>query len=198
MFWIGYLIGCLLIGAICYAIMQNKGYEQPTGWFFAGFFLGLLGLILVLVQPKQEQKPIKPTASSLAQESAMRAGVVRCKSCGATNSSSSYHCQSCGAKLSIAVIAQTTGKEGQWRCKCGVMNYPYETSCHRCGEKKPFSSKLDTRPSSAAVPSVSPASSQVPPQKSITEQLEELKKLQEQGLITETDFEAKKKQILNI
>ena len=126
MFWIGYLIGCLLSGAICYAIMQNKGYEQPTGWFFAGLFLGLLGLILVLVQPKQEQKPIKPTGSSLAQESAMRAGTVRCKSCGATNSPSSYHCQSCGAKLSKAVIAQTTGKEGQWRCKCGVMNYPYE------------------------------------------------------------------------
>jgi hypothetical protein len=37
-----------------------------------------------------------------------------------------------------------------------------------------------------------------PAQKSITEQLEELKKLQDQGLITETDFDAKKKQILGI
>lgn len=193
MFWIGYLIGCLLIGAICYAIMQNKGYEQPTGWFFAGFFLGLLGLILVLVQPKQEQKPIKPTASSLAQESAMRAGAVRCKSCGHLNSSSAKRCEKCGTSL---LSFGNSGREDNWKCSCGALNYSYETSCHRCGKSKSDCKPIKRRPVSK--PAVSQTPTAAPAQKSITDQLEELKKLQEQGLISEADFEAKKKQILGI
>lgn len=197
---VGGLIWCLIWGFVTKAIMKGKGYENTGSWFICGFLLGIIGVIIAACQTNLNYVNYQNHSgnSGNTTQPPINAGsksTTVCKSCGATNSSSSYHCQSCGAKLSKAVIAQTTGKEGQWRCKCGAMNYPYETSCHRCGEKKPFSSKSESKTASSTS---SPVTSQVPAQKSITEQLEELKKLQEQGLITEADFEAKKKQILNI
>lgn len=189
---IGYAIGCIIAGLITVAIMKGKGHENAGVWFWCGFFLGLIGIIIAACQTNLNYVNLQNRSNNSRNTGASDSNyssrsTIVCKSCGATNSSSSYHCQSCGAKLSKAVIAQTTGKEGQWRCKCGAQNYSYETSCHRCGEKKPFKSASESK---AAAP--------VPVQKSITEQLEELKKLQDQGLISEADFEAKKKQILGI
>ncbi len=161
LYWVlGILIWGLIWGVVTRSVSSSKGYNDGFAW---GFFLGIIGLIVVACRPDNRSNY------------SYRAGTIVCTACGATNSSSSFHCQNCGAKLAPATLAQKTGKEGQWRCKCGAQNYSYETTCHRCGEKK------------------SEASS-----KSITEQLEELKKLQEQGLITEADYESKKKQILKL
>lgn len=198
---VGGLIWCLIWGFVTKAIMKGKGYENTGLWFICGFLLGIIGVIIAACQTNLNYVNYQNHSgnSGNTTQPPINAGsksTIVCKSCGATNSSSSYHCQSCGAKLSKAVIAQTTGKEGQWRCKCGAMNYPYETSCHRCGKSKSDCTPIKRSPVSN--PAVSQTPTAAPAQKSITEQLEELKKLQEQGLITETDFEAKKKQILNI
>ena len=50
MFWFGYLLGCIISGAICVAIMNGKGHTDNTGWFFCGFFLGLIGIIIAACQ----------------------------------------------------------------------------------------------------------------------------------------------------
>lgn len=195
----GIIIGCLLCGAVCYAIMQNKGYEQPTGWFFAGLFLGIIGIILVLIQPNETTSTSYSQSSTSSRPSYSSSGygsrsTVVCTACGETNSSSSTHCQKCGSRLnkpSLPILS----KEGSWKCKCGAMNYSYETSCHRCGEKKsnkPAIVKENAPTSPAQVKAMAQKD------KTIAEQLEELKKLKEQDLITEADFEAKKKQILGI
>lgn len=44
MFW----IIALILGVICAAIANSKG-RSAIGWFFIGFFFGILGLIIVLV-----------------------------------------------------------------------------------------------------------------------------------------------------
>ncbi len=199
MFLAGYIIGCLLCGAICYAIMQNKGYEQPTGWFFAGLFLGIIGIILVLIQPKETTSSSYSQSSTSSRPSYSSSGygsrsTVVCTACGETNSSSSTHCQKCGSRLNKPSLP-ILNKEGSWKCKCGTMNYSYQTSCQRCGEKKPFKS-ANTNEKTPTSPAQVKAMAQK--EKSIAEQLEELKKLKDQGLITEADFEAKKKQILGI
>ncbi len=195
---VGGLIWGLIWGLVTRAIMKGKGHDSTVGWFFCGFFLGLIGVIIAACQTNLNYINMNRnnygggygSAPTPPSNYGSRSTVV-CKSCGATNSSTSYHCQSCGAKLSPAISAQDTGKKGQWKCECGALNYPYETSCHRCGKQKPFM-KTESTAKPAAAPTPKPA------EKSITEQLEELKKLVDQGLITEADFEAKKKQILGL
>ena len=51
----------LIFGIICAAIAGSKG-RSVIGWFFIGFFFGLLGLIIVLVLPnlkEAEQKELQ-------------------------------------------------------------------------------------------------------------------------------------------
>ena len=45
-------------GAITAIIANNKG-RSAVGWFFIGFFLGLFGLILVLVLPNLKQQSLR-------------------------------------------------------------------------------------------------------------------------------------------
>lgn len=185
--WIPFAFGGLVVWAIIWgcitkAVSSSKGYDGGFAW---GFFLGLIGLIVVACKPDNRpiysQRPnYAPTPSNTGNNS-----VVFCRSCGTANSSNSTTCQSCGAKLaSISSLKYNNANSADsWKCPCGAKNYDYETSCHRCGKLKS---------------EVVGQAGKSEPQKSLTDQLEELKKLQEQGLITEADFEAKKKQILNL
>ncbi|MBW8015374.1 MAG: hypothetical protein FVQ82_04245 [Planctomycetes bacterium] len=43
-----YWLICLIFGAICAAIGSSKG-RSAIGWFFVGFFLGIIGLIIACV-----------------------------------------------------------------------------------------------------------------------------------------------------
>lgn len=185
---LGVLVWGLIWGMVCQSIMRNKGYEETGVWFACGFVLGLIGVIIAACQPNQ-QAPMtnyyngqhgSPPSHSRANST------VKCRSCGEINSLGSTHCLSCGTSLSTT--SSSRDKSNTWRCSCGAQNYHYETSCHRCGKSK----LKATAPKKPEVTTPKPAD------KSLTEQLEELKKLQEQGLITEADFDAKKKQILNI
>jgi hypothetical protein len=49
------LIFGVIFGAICAAIASSKG-RTPVGWFFVGFLLGLIGLIIVLVVPNLHEQ----------------------------------------------------------------------------------------------------------------------------------------------
>ena len=56
------LVISLIVGAICAAIASSKG-RSSVGWFFGGFFLGLIGIILVSVLPNlKEQERIRKHA----------------------------------------------------------------------------------------------------------------------------------------
>lgn len=185
--WIPFAFGGLVVWAIIWgcitkAVSSSKGYDGGFAW---GFFLGLIGLIVVACKPDNRQYNQRynynPSPANTGNNS-----VVFCRSCGTANSTNSTHCQSCGAKLdSLSSLNKNSANHNtnSWKCPCGAMNYDYETSCHRCGKSKS---------------EVIGQAGKSEPQKSMSDQLEELKKLQEQGLITEADFDAKKKQILKL
>ena len=48
-YMISAVVGGLIFGAICIAIIRSKGYEAApfSGWFWCGFFLCLLWFIVV-------------------------------------------------------------------------------------------------------------------------------------------------------
>ena len=48
MFLVPHLIVGIICGAICAAVANSKG-RSVVGWFFVGFFLGLIGVIMILV-----------------------------------------------------------------------------------------------------------------------------------------------------
>lgn len=242
MLWFGYLLGCIVAGAVCVAIMNGKGHTNNTGWFFCGFFLGIIGIIIAACQTNlnyinAQQRTNYSGNSNQYSDGYSSRGTVVCKSCGATNSSSTFHCQSCGAKLSPAVSAQSTDKEGSWKCLCGAKNFAYEKTCHRCGASKQdvlnsgkspnsidnywtcgcgtmnfitrnFCRKCgQPNPKPLTDPTTKSEEKPLPKQPnieqnsssaSLADQLKEFKSLLDQGLITEADFEAKKKQILGI
>lgn len=47
---IGYLIFCIICGLISKSINGNRGRDGGFGW---GFFLGIIGIIVVAVRPKE-------------------------------------------------------------------------------------------------------------------------------------------------
>ena len=50
-YWLGVLIGSTVMGIVCAVIAKKKG--RSGAWFFGGFFLGLIGLIIVLCLRKK-------------------------------------------------------------------------------------------------------------------------------------------------
>ncbi len=51
----GYLVFGLIMGGAVAAIAHGKG-RSPVGWFFVGFFFGVIGLIVVLVSSNLNQE----------------------------------------------------------------------------------------------------------------------------------------------
>ena len=51
----GVIISRVVMAIICCLIARNRG-RSPVGWFFIGFFLDCIGLILVLVLPDTNQE----------------------------------------------------------------------------------------------------------------------------------------------
>src|SRR3954462_15494899 len=51
----GYLVFGLIMGGAVAAIAHGKG-RSPVGWFFVGFLLGIIGLVIVLVVSNVNQE----------------------------------------------------------------------------------------------------------------------------------------------
>ncbi|MYD19735.1 MAG: hypothetical protein F4246_10205 [Rhodothermaceae bacterium] len=72
--------GCLLViilipvvfGILCAAIAENKG-RDGIGWFFIGFFLTVIGLVIALI--------VKPDHVELNKRKVADGGFNKCKYC---------------------------------------------------------------------------------------------------------------------
>ena len=55
---IGGVVGGLIWGAVSIAIIRSKGYEAKpfSSWFWDGFFLGIIGVIVAAVKPENPNK----------------------------------------------------------------------------------------------------------------------------------------------
>lgn len=53
---------CVIFGFLCSKIARSKNRDK-VGWFFIGFFLGVIGLLVILCIPKDnETKADEPPA----------------------------------------------------------------------------------------------------------------------------------------
>ena len=104
-----YLIPCTICGFVGRHIVRQKGYDDAENHGFAwGFFLAVIGLIVCATKP--DKNAIMYAAPQYAQPT--------------------YAAPSQPARAT-AVAASNI-----WRCKCGMVNKDYETSCRSCGGPK--------------------------------------------------------------
>lgn len=45
---------CIIFGVLCAKIARRKNRDK-VGWFFIGFFLGVIGLLIILCIPKENE-----------------------------------------------------------------------------------------------------------------------------------------------
>lgn len=210
---IGYFIGCFIFGmigacifgAITKRINENKGYDGGFAW---GFWLGVIGIIVVACRPEAQPIYFRDSHSSpppRAEIPGLAAnGGWYCTNCGRQHPAYELSCvcgmtkQKAKAEGNVAApkpAAKPGVSNGVWYCtNCGRQHLAYESSCV-CGTSKKNAVVAD----SAATPTPKPA-----PQKTassaneeqIIQALKEYKTLLDEGIITQEEFENKKKSLL--
>ncbi len=165
-----YVIGYLIGGIICGAIcVAIASGRGMSGGFWWGFFLGIIGIIVVAVMPND--KPVQQTSSYYNGNPS---------SCSIGNSIDKRNREE-------DILAS-----GGWRCNnCGKVNFGYTYGCD-CGARKG-----DPVPPKPLKSTVINEDSEENPQ-SVAEEIRKFKQLADDGIITEQEFEKKKKQLLGL
>ena len=145
-YFIGVIVYGLIFGAITKYVAQSKGYD---GGFWWGFFLGVIGLLVVGFKPDLNQQTSYSTTqqtvhnySSTSQDKneekteqhALKAEKQwLCISCLANNPEKAKFCFQCGEP-----------RHYDWKCSmCGEVNTAKTKFCCNCGKKKDLSEELD-------------------------------------------------------
>ncbi|MBR1764857.1 MAG: SHOCT domain-containing protein [Ruminococcus sp.] len=171
-YWILLIVWGLVWGACARQCVLDKGYEDEGGKYFAiGFFLGLLGFILAYAKPDMKKQYMDQQFKVMMEnQNRMMSG------------------QSAPPRQAAA--------EGGWRCTCGEMNKDYEGSCHNC-----YKTRAEVKMAEKAKKEAREAEKAAPPQTqqaSVSDQLRDFKAMLDEGLITEEEYNAKKKQLLGL
>ena len=164
-----FLIGkCSIWGAITWKINDYKGYA--SGGFWWGFFLGLVGVIVVACKPNVRNYKITGWKCT----------------CGRVHSDYVTTCE-CGRTTRKAAGGFDTASvpDGGWRCACGRVHPAYASSCV-CGVTK----------REAIAGAAKPAQDPVSAEENTVNLLKEYKTLLDSGAITQEEFESKKAQLL--
>lgn len=176
----------ILWGKVTQNIIYNKGYEN--NWFWWGFWFGVFAVIVACTKP---QLP-PPTYSNPNFYSSPRAPSPR---------------------PSLSTANTKPLSRDDWQCSCGRSHPPFVTSCV-CGKSK-LDAVKPAAPAPAAVPAAPvPAPQQLPaaqkaPQavaeadtldkeRAAIAVLKEYKSLLDSGILTQEEFDSKKKQLLGL
>ena len=170
-FSIGYVIGVIIVsiicGLICKAIASNRGMD---GGFWWGFFLWIIGIIVVAVRPND--KLSYQTSSTYTTNSD-------------TSTLDSFSSRENNREERILL-------NGGWKCdKCGNVNHDYTLFC-LCGNPKPAPLEPKSK-TNTDIESKKENSSVY-----LADEIRKLKELADDGIITQEEFEAKKKQLLGL
>ena|GEM_PF-1686169 len=183
--WFFYILGLIVWGLIwgvaTRAIIVNKGYEHNgTTWFWLGFFFGLIALLVAVAKPehnKQQQTMVQ-----------------------------NYYYTERGPYGGRSIIRPNADMErnillrGGWECRCGRVNDSYVTTCV-CGRNKRNISLTAVPVQQDTLKTGQQGKRGENEGKTMvvdTDQLKALKELLDGNVITESEFEAKKKQILGL
>lgn len=151
-------------GAITWKMNDYKGYASNGFWW--GFFLGLVGVIVVAC--KSNVSNYKMTGWKCV--------------CGKVHSDYVTACACGRARNTVASVPA-----GHWSCSCGRIHAPYVSSCI-CGLSKKDAARSATVPEKAT--------SATPSEQDTVNLLKEYKTLLDSGAITQEEFDAKKAQLL--
>lgn len=214
-FW-GYCIGGIISGLICGAIgriiVSSKGYDDSDNHGFAwGFWLGLIGLIVCACKPEAPRRSfgsskglgysgLNGDSNNIGAPSSHNSWVC---TCGARNSSHDNICNRCGkgryASPNTSIAGNNTpSRNTSWVCECGMRNSAAHSVCLKCGKVKQESVFAIKQTSTNAEVTPSLENNTTSNIGNTAAQIKEFKKLLDEGLITEEEFAAKKKQILGI
>ena len=173
------LLFAVVFGVTTNAIIRNKGYSE--NWFWWGFFFGIFAVIVACT---------KPQCTYSAPQSS---GFYNHQGSGSREVESFY-------RGSDEIRTRDTLKAGGWTCTCGRVNAAYVSSC-TCGKdkcdiiyKKEVPKIEKPAESESVEQKVTPAAVQ---QDAITS-IREYKSLLDDGIITQEEFDAKKKQLLGL
>ena len=172
--FIGVLIMALIWGFATKAVIKNKGYDE--NWFLWGFFFGFIALLVAIAKPENVRHS---------------SGEPKGLSYSGLNSDND------NGKGYFHGFDNMKQKDDSWVCTCGARNGNMYTTCHKCGKNR-YEKKTAEAASPAATASTQPAEPKQSSAEDAAAQIKDYKKLLDEGLITEEEFNAKKKQILNI
>ena len=168
-FWIAVWFGAgVVCGVITKKITSDRGYYGGFAW---GFFLNVIGIMIVFVKTPDASTKEKSEEPKCSEES----------------------------------ILKPLPPSQNWTCSCGRTNAHYVSSCC-CGRNK----KQNLHPTPVKTPATTlapgekqpvPISKATPSAKKeadVIELIKRYKELLDSGVITQEEFDAKKKQLLNL
>lgn len=164
---IAYLVQGLIFGFAASTIASNKGYDTGFAW---GFFLGVIGLLVVGFWPTLTQDEREPTYSVSQSQKGARWECI----CGASNPDTLDYCLSCRRQRN-AVNERT-----KIVCPhCGATNSSTNDNCFACN--RPLKNNQTGLPENTQnVPAL----------------IEDLARLHTAGILSDAEFEQKKAELL--
>lgn len=222
-----WLIESCIFGAITQAINERKGYE---GGFWWGFFLGVIGIIVVAcrescytagyiapgdsvyISKKVAEKPIDmdapvPDGGWRCICGRAHEPYVSSCACGQTKRAVLDSTATVTRFVPLSKPAPPPPKPQDWTCACGREHPSYETSCI-CGTTKHevlTANIILPDPEPVLIPDEMPEPVLIPdasPEPTDDDQsiqtLRKYKTLLDDGVITQEDYDTKKKQLLGL
>lgn len=186
MYFVVVLVQAIIFGFATKRVIEDKGYDDD--WFWWGFFFGLIALVVALAKPQKidyfsySGQPYQPTYTSY--QNAYGSNV--------SNAANKVH-------------NEQLLTNGGWKCSCGRVLASYVSSCS-CGKSKSdvknaeLKRKLDEEARLAELKKQEETQAQATGmcESSKVSAIKEYKELMDAGIISQEEFEAKKKQLLGL
>ena len=177
-------VQAIIFGFATKAVIENKGYYE--NWFWWGFCFGLVALIVACAKPQN----VSYTSSSSSSNS---------------QSSSFYNHSPSGIYTaeSEKIRNRDILNAGGWQCPCGRINASYVSTC-TCGnnkmEVKSLAYKKEIEEKNIEAKAETEAKKQVDcmEESAKVSAIKGYKELLDSGIITQEEFDAKKKQLLGL
>lgn len=211
----------IIWGTVTKKIIYNKGYYE--NWFWWGFWFGIFAVIVACTKPQvnsygpsdfnsrtsnfynhdgNQNDRSKKNYSINNYGSAPVGGEWQC-SCGRTNAAYVSTCV-CGKSKNtgVSVIQNNTSSGSGWNCYCGRTNASYVSTCS-CGRNKSEIDGPAYKPKQVPMPAElnKPAGQKkevLMDESAAVEAIKSYKELLDSGIITQEEFDAKKKQLMGI
>ena len=172
----------IIFGFATKTVIENKGYDE--NWFWWGFWFGLIALIVACAKPQI-------ISSTTAGSNSQSTGYYNYTSAG------------CYTKESDIIRNRETLNAGGWQCPCGRVNASYVSTC-ACGANKAdvknlaYKKEEERKESEAKKEAEAKMQAEIRDETAKVSAIKGYKELLDSGIISQEEFEAKKKQLMGL